>query len=241
MQTGRGAFATTHWTMVMDARDSARQEVSPALTALCRLYWPPLYAFLRRQGHSPHDAQDLVQGFFERFLERDFLRSVDREKGRFRSFLLVSLRHYVANTRRDERTQRRGGGAPLLALDSPGTIERCEAALGTEATPEIAFDQAWAETVMAEAARRLRSEYVSRGKATLYETLCRWLATEAEDGEYARVGPTLGLSEGALAAAVFRLRQRFRELVREEVAHTVQSPEAINDEMHYLLEILTKG
>ena len=223
----------------MTARDPSGESAAPALSALCQTYWPPLYAFLRRQGHAPHDAQDLVQGFFEHFLERDLLGSVNRDKGRFRSFLLVALRHYAANTQRDDRAQRRGGGARRIALDEAGMLERCEAALGAETTPELAFDRAWAETVMNQAARRLRAEYECRDKVALYDTLRVWLATEARPGDYARVAPPLGLTEGALAAAVFRLRQRFRELIREEVAHTVQTPDQISDEMRYLLQILT--
>jgi RNA polymerase sigma-70 factor (ECF subfamily) len=241
LKTAWGVFLTTRWTMVLNARDPTDEAVSPALSSLCRTYWPPLYAFLRRQGYSSHDAQDLVQGFFERFLDRDYLRSVDRDKGRFRSFLLVSLRHFVANTQRDERAQRRGGGAHRISLDEPGVIERCEAGLGSETAPELALDREWAETVMTQAARRLRSEFESRQKGALYETLRGWLAKEPEIGEYARTAPSLGLTEGALAAAVFRMRQRFRELVREEVAHTVRTPEAVDDEMRYLAEVMTTG
>jgi len=239
LETARSVFATTHWTVVLTAREHAGESASPALARLCQTYWPPLYAFLRRQGYTSHDAQDLVQGFFERFLERDFLRHADRDKGRFRSFLLASLRHYVANTNRDERAQRRGGGTHRIALDEASMLDRCEAAFSTEATPEIAFDRAWASTVMNRAALSLRAEYESRDKVALYETLSRWLATEARPGDYALVAPALGLTEGALAAAVFRLRQRFRELIREEVAHTVQTPEEIAEEMKYLLQVLT--
>lgn len=239
IDTVRGVFATTHWTVVLGARESGDGAAVAALGHLCKTYWPPLYTFLRRQGHAPHDAQDLVQGFFEQFLDRGMLRVVDPDKGRFRSFLLASLRNYVANQQREERTQRRGGRAQRIPLDEPGVLERCEADWGRDAAPEMAFDRVWAETIMSQAARRLREEYESRGRRGLYETLCRWLASEAAPGEYAIVAPSIGLTETALAAAVYRLRQRFRELIREEVGHTVQTPDAIPDEVQYLLKVLT--
>ena len=231
-------FATTCWTVILSARDGAMERANEAMARLCRTYWPPLFAFLRRQGYAPADAEDLVQGFFERFLGGSFLRDVQRDKGRFRSFLLASLRHHVANVRRDQRTQRRGGQATHLTLDEPGALERCEAVLHTEAPDEVVFDRVWAETIMHNAAQRLRTEYVGSGRGELFEVLRVWLAAEARPGEYARVAPDLGLSEGALAAAVFRLRQRYRQLVREEVAHTVQSPAEIDEEVRHLLAVL---
>jgi RNA polymerase sigma-70 factor (ECF subfamily) len=212
---------------------------SQALEALCRTYWPPLYTFLRCQGYAPDDAADAVQGFFERFLARDSLQAVSPEKGRFRSFLLASLRHYTANLRRDRRAARRGGGAVHVALDDPDPGARCEAALQTAARPEAAFDRVWAQTVMETAARRLRSEYVDDGRRELHERLRGWLAREARPGDYAVPAHALGMSEGAVAVAVHRLRHRFRELVRAEVAHTVQAPAEIDAEMRYLLEVLT--
>lgn len=241
MDTKWTPFATTHWSVVLTARDSAAAEISPALSHLCQTYWPPLYGFLRRQGYPRHDAQDLVQGFFERFVEHDVLQRVERDKGRFRCFLLASLQNYVANRKRDERAQRRGGGTQRIELDVDGVLERCEAALGTETTPEVTFDRLWAETVMEQAARRLRAEYESRGRGAFYEAVCRWLAREPGPGEYAAAAPELGLNDGALAAAVFRLRRRFRELIREEVAHTVQTPDAVQAEIRYLLQVLTSG
>ncbi|MBL9172679.1 MAG: sigma-70 family RNA polymerase sigma factor, partial [Verrucomicrobiales bacterium] len=206
---------------------------------LCRTYWSPLYAFLRRQGTPPAEAEDLVQGFFEQFLSKDYLRDVAREKGRFRSFLLASLRHFVANHHRDRKTQRRGGALPHLALDEPGVRERCESAAASPASPEATFDRLWAATVMERAARGLRAEYMDTGRGTLFEVLRTWLAREPQTGEYARVAPDLGLSEGALAVAVLRLRRRFRERIRQEVAQTVATPGDITGEMRHLLQVLT--
>lgn len=234
-------FATTHWSVVLAARDGKEPAVDAALAQLCRTYWPPLYAFLRRTGCAPHDAEDLVQGFFERLVAERFLESVAREKGRFRSFLLAALRHHVANVRRGERTQRRGGGAVALALDDPVVSERCEAALAVASDPESTFDRVWAETVLAAAAAALRREQEAGGRGERFDVMRRWLAAEARPGEYETAAPGLGMSEGALAVAVHRMRQRFRELVRAEVAHTVAGPGEVDDELRHLLRILGSG
>ena len=232
-------FATTHWTMVLSARDGGAVPADEALGRLCRIYWPPLYAFLRRQGCAPAEAEDSVQGFFETFLAKGYLRDVAQEKGRFRSFLLASLRHHLANERREQRAQRRGGGAIHLGLDEPGVRERCEAAAASPADPEAAFDRLWAATVMERAARTLREEHAAAGRLEFYEALRVWLAREPQPGEYSRTAPALGLSEGALAVAVLRLRRRFRALIRAEVAHTVPSPAEVDDEMRHLFRVLT--
>lgn len=234
-------FATTHWSIVLTARKEGGSEpqIQEALTQLCRTYWPPLFAYLRRQGYSQHDAEDLVQGFFERLLEEDFLRDVAREKGRFRSFLLAALRHHVANVHRYQRTQRRGGSQIHIALDEPGVGERCEAALASGGIPELVFDRVWAETVLANAAARLRKEYATSGRAQLYEVLRRWLAVEAKPGEYARLSSSLEMTEGALAVAVHRLRHRFRQLARAQVAETVRAPGDVEEELAHLLRVLS--
>jgi RNA polymerase sigma-70 factor (ECF subfamily) len=196
---------------------------------------------LRRDGCSPEEAEDLVQGFFEQFIVGDYLRDVSRDKGRFRSFLIACLKHYAANVRRELKTQRRGGASPHFALGDAAALGRCEAALAAQPTDDSVFDRVWAETIMQRAVSRLQQEYSEAGKAVLFEKLCRWLVAEAKAGDYAREAPGWGLSEGALAAAVFRLRQRFRQFVREEVGNTVQSPADIDGEMQYLLETLTRS
>lgn len=232
------AFATTHWSVVLSARGESRPEANEALARLCQTYWPPLYAFLRRRGSSAHDAEDLVQSFFERFLADDFLGQVQQEKGRFRSFLLAALRHHAANQHRHQQTQRRGGARVHASLEEPGVLERCDAALATGLEPERVFDRVWAETVLAQAAAQVRLEYLTAGKGALYEGLRPWLAAEPKACEYAAAAPSLGLSEGALAVAVHRLRQRFRQAVRAQVAHTVQAPPDIDEEMRYLRRVL---
>lgn len=231
-------FTTTRWTVVLQAA-GAESGPNEALEQLCRVYWPPLYAFLRRRGYSSHEAEDVVQGFFERFLAKDYLRDVSPEKGRFRSFLLASLRHFAANVRRDRQTERRGGGVPHLDLDNPEIAARCEAALEADCRPEVVFDRVWAETIMDRAARQLRRDQVESGKAGVYEVIRVWLATEPRPGAYAAAATKLGMTEGAIATAVYRLRQRFRELVRAEVAHTVLSPTDVESELTYLLDVLS--
>lgn len=210
-----------------------------ALEKLCRAYWVPLFAYLRREGWNTHEAEDLVQGFFERFLAQDYLRSVRQEKGRFRSFLLACLRHYAANVRRENNTIRRGGRAVRVDLDDPVIGARCERALQSEHSSELIYDSVWAQTIMDKAARRLRDEYVAGGKNALYEEIRPWLARETGSGEYAAVAQRLRISESAIAVAVHRLRQKFREFVRDEVGHTVQSPAEVDDEMRHLFRVLT--
>ncbi|MCC6232343.1 MAG: sigma-70 family RNA polymerase sigma factor [Verrucomicrobiales bacterium] len=234
------AFATTHWSLVLGARDEADTRAQEAMGRLCQIYWPPLYAWLRRQGYSAPDAEDLVQGFFERFLSLGYLRDVARDKGRFRSFLVASLRHYTLASHRHDRAQRRGKGEVPLVWDEPGVAERCETAWQRLEAPELVYDRVWAETVMSRAAQALRREYETSGNGGLFEGIRRWLAAEARPGEYAVAGPAMGMSEGALAVAVHRLRQRYRRLVRAEVAQTVSNPDEIEGELHHLLKVLMR-
>lgn len=196
------SFNTTHWSVVLRAVGPDTSQVT-ALEQLCQTYWPPLYVFLRREGWSSHEAQDVVQGFFERFLAKDYLLTVSPNKGRFRSFLLASLRHYAANIRRDRQTERRGGKILHLDIHDPVVSARCETALQSQPQPELAFDRVWAETVMHNAAQRLRKEYAESGKGDLYEIIRVWLASEAQPGKYAAAGQALDLSV-ALAYGGFK-------------------------------------
>jgi DNA-directed RNA polymerase specialized sigma24 family protein len=235
---GPQVFATTQWTVVLSARSQESSGTNGALAQLCETYWRPLYTFACRQGYSAHDAEDLVQGFFERFLARDFLRDVAREHGRFRSFLLASFRHYAANTRRDQRTQRRGGGQVHIGWEDFDSLPFAGTISGE--SPEAVFDHLWAETIMTTALQRLREEYCTAGREHLHEAIRRWLASDALPGEYERLAPNLKMSEGALAVAVHRLRRRYRELVRDAVAQTVQSPGEVDAEMRHLLDVLIR-
>ncbi len=233
-------FATTHWTVILTAKDASQPEAQEALARLCRTYWAPLYSYLRRDGHSSHDAEDLVQAFFERFLEKNFLKDVQRERGRFRSFLLGALRHFIFNENRASKRLRRGGQLLRISLDVPEEELRCQSEMAHAGTPEKAYDRRWAQTIMANARRRLRDEMTSAGKSRNYEILEQWLATDPSPGEYEAAAPDLSLSPRSVGVAVFRLRQRFRELVRIEVADTVAEMDDVQEEMRYLLEVITQ-
>lgn len=233
-----GTFATTHWSVVLSAREGGDASRDAALTRLFQTYWAPLYAYLRRQGHTSYDTEDWIQDFFEHVLVTDAFRRVDPEKGRFRTFLLVSLRNHVAKGIRTQQSQRRGGRAMRVSFEDADLRARCEAALTVNVPPEQVYDRVWAETVLRLAAVRLREEYRAGGRGDLYEAVRGWLGAEPRPGEYAEVGPRIGMTEGALAAAVFRLRRRYRELVRSEVAQTVPSPAELAGEMRHLLAVI---
>ncbi len=237
---GAVMFATTHWTVILTAKDVSQPEAQEALARLCQTYWAPLYSYLRRDGHSSHDAEDLVQAFFERFLEKNFLKDVERERGRFRSFLLVALRHFIFNENRASKRLRRGGQLLRISLDVPEEELRCQSEMAHAGTPEKAYDRRWAQTIMGNARRRLRDEMTASRKSRNYEILQQWLATDPSPGEYEAAAPDLNLSPRSVGVAVFRLRQRFRELVRIEVADTVAEMDDVQEEMRYLLEVITQ-
>jgi len=239
---GDGAqFATTHWSVVLAAGDSASTEFSAALERLCRLYWYPLYAFARRQGHAPDDAQDLTQAFFERFLEKNYLKGVARERGRFRSFLLAALRHFLSDQRDRARAAKRGGRVSFVAVldDEADPEARYQAEPSRAEAAERSFDRAWAQTVMRSALRQLGKESTAAGKTTEFAALKPFLSRPPEGTEYEQVGKPFGLNAHAVATAVSRLRARYRELVRQQIADTVVSPGEVEEEMRYLIDLLT--
>ena len=233
-----GAFPETHWSLVLKAGSTGATDGDRALDALCRSYWPPLYAFLRRQGHAPHDAEDLVQGFLGRVLERADLASVGPEKGRFRTFLLVALRNHVIQQAERRKALKRGGAQEHLSIHLQGAEALCGADLSA-ASPELAFDRQWFRTVLSRAMARLGQEYRARGRDLLFESLSRYL-DGADPGDYTAVGARLGMSEGTVAVNVHRLRFRLQELIRSEILHTVASPDQADDEMRYLMEVWTR-
>src|SRR5688572_21440211 len=207
-------FTTTHWSVVLSARDADDRE---ALEILCRSYWRSLYVMARRFGQSPHDAEDLVQGYFARLLARDWLRSAGPERGRFRTFLSVTFRRYMADEHDHANRQKRGGGATMLSLDREHAECFYAGELATIETPEHAFDKAWALDVVAAAQARLRSESAAAGK----EALCDAISA----GEsYAEIAARLGFSVSAVTSAAFRMRRRCEEIIREEIARTVADP-----------------
>jgi DNA-directed RNA polymerase specialized sigma24 family protein len=231
-------FNTTHWSVVLQAGKVHSAQSTAALEKLCRAYWYPLYSFIRRKGYGEEDAKDFTQQFFARLLERNDLETIDPAKGRFRTFLLTALTNFLSNEHDRATAQKRGGGNTLLSLDEIDDehFHRFEAV--TDMPPDRLFDVRWATTVMEQALSALQKEMVDAGKAAQFDELKRFLTADAGEGDYAMAGQHLNLSSQAVAVSVFRLRQRFRELVRSEVAHTVSTPLEIDQEMRYLCEIL---
>ena len=221
----------------MAAKDRGSPQAQDALASLCASYWYPLYAFIRRQDFSADQSQDLTQEFFARLLEKDFLAAVDREQGKFRSFLLAACKHFLANERDRERAQKRGGGRQLLSLDFDAADERYRREPAHGHTPERLFERRWALTLLDQVLARLRQESVERGQEKLFDRLKVFLTGEAGPA-YRQVAKELGLSEGAVKVAVHRLRGRYRELLREEIGRTVVTAAEIDDEIRDLFAAL---
>ena len=237
---GTAQFGQTQWSVVLAAAGKGDPVlVEQSLEKLCRVYWLPLYTYIRRQGESPHEAQDLTQEFFARLLEKDLLGSVDQTKGRFRSFLLASLKHFLANQRDRARAQKRGAGRTLLSLD----FSDAETSLGfqpaDEQTPERAFEKRWALTLLEQSLLRLRKEYADRGRQELFEQLKTTLTEERGSVAYAELSVRLGMTEAAVKMAVHRLRQRYREVLRVEIAETVSQECEVEDELRHVFRALS--
>ena len=233
-----GQFVTTHWSVVLQAGQEFSLDAQGALEALCRAYWYPLYAYVRRRGHSVEEAQDLTQEFFSRLIEKHWVADANPGKGRFRTFLLTALNHFLANEWRNARAAKRGGGRPVISLDDT-TESRYALEPASDLTPEKLYERRWALSLFDRVLGRLREEYAAAGRTGLCERMQKFLSSEAGDGEYARLGAELEMSTGAIAAAVHRLRQHYRQLVREEVAQTVESPADVEEEIRSLLAALT--
>jgi RNA polymerase sigma-70 factor (ECF subfamily) len=233
-------FTTTHWTLILNAQDTSSPLAAAALEKLCRAYWYPLYAYVRRQGEDEESAKDLTQGFFTCLLEKNYLAQVQRDKGKFRSFLLAALKHFLSDARDKARAHKRGGGCILVSLDDATVEERYRLEPVDSLDAEKLFERRWALTLLEQARARLRDEYQARGKSSLYERLKVFESGDGEGPKYAELGKELGLTEGGVKCAVSRLRQRYRELVREEVAQTVDSPEEVDGEIRYLIGVLSR-
>ncbi len=232
-------FKTTHWSAVLEARQRDSAEGHAALSKLCQTYWRPLYVFIRRQGHKPEDAQDLVQGFFAQVLSKHYFSAADPEKGKFRSFLLVALKRFMANEHDRANRQKRGGGQELISLDALETESRYLSEPRDDLTPEREFERQWATELLKQALSRLKAEWGAAGKQQLFAELEVFLSGDAESGSYSEAGQRLGLSAEALRSSVYRLRRRFRELLRLEIANTVDTPEAIDEELRNLFAALS--
>ena len=238
--SGQGTwFTTTHWSLVLNAQDTASPLAEAALEKLCRTYWYPLYVFVRRQGEDEESAKDLTQGFFARLLEKHYLAQVQREKGKFRSFLLAALKHFLADEWDKARAQKRGGGQSLVSLDDSTGEERYRLEPVEAMDAEKLFERRWALTLLEQARARLKEEYLESGKASLYERLKVFEAGDKQGPAYASLAAELGLTESGVKSAVFRLRQRYRELVREEVANTVNDPAEVDGEIRHLINVVS--
>lgn len=231
-------FVTTRWSVVLAARERPSPESAAALEALCRAYWHPLYAYVRGSGHSPHDAQDLTQEFFARLLAKDYLQAADREKGRFRTFLRVCLKRFLANAGDRQRAAKRGGGARPTSLDAAGAERRYATELATGVPPDRLYERQWAMTLLEQAMARLRAEYTDTARLAEFEQLKSALTAERGAIPYAKLAAKLDSTEGAARVAVHRLRKRYRELFRAAVADTVSEPAAVDDEVRHLAIVL---
>ena len=232
------AFVTTHWSVVLSAGEKDSPQRSAALDELCRSYWYPLYAYVRRRGHSPEDAQDLTQEFFARLLTRNWVGLADPEKGRFRTFLLTAMNHFLADNWDRLKAQKRGGGQRVLPLDVATAESRFRLEPADPLTPEKAYERRWAQTVLETVFEQLRVAYAAEGKAALFAELKGSLTQARAAVPYAELALRLKVSEGALRVGVHRLRERYRELLRKEIAHTVAGPEEVEEELHYLFRAL---
>jgi len=230
------AFPATQWSLVLRASQGGSAEAGHALEMLCRSYWAPLYAYARRDGLTPHDAQDVTQAFLAHLLRRDDLASVSRDKGRFRSFLLASLKNFLVSRARAEQALKRGGGAEPIALDMEQAEELCRPELTEKLSPDKAFDRRWALTIMARALERLALEHKSPPQARLFTALQPVLADSGRMQNQATLAAELGVTPGALATAATRLRQRYRALIEDEVKSTLENPADLAEEMRVLRE-----
>jgi len=236
-QPGGVAFTTTHWSVVLEAQGEspAAQE---ALEKLCRTYWRPIFAFLRRQGHSLEEAEDITQGFFAQLLERRKFSALRKEKGRLRSFLLGALKYFVADEQRRAMAIKRGSGLRPIPLEEFRAGERIDMEPSDPMTAEMIYERRWALTVLERVLSRLRDEYRAAGNAALFDSLKALLPDEPGAPSQAEIGARMGMTENAIRQAFYRFRQRYQSLLREEIANTVATPGDIEDELRHLIAVL---
>ena len=236
-----GLFPPTQWTVILAAGATPSPESAAALEQLCRAYWYPLYAFVRRCGHSPPDAQDLTQEFFARLLEHNWVAQVDRERGRFRSFLLMAMKRFLAKEWDKSKTIKRGGQVPLVPLQFDTSETRYAREPADTCTPEQGFEKQWALTLLGEVLGRLRQDFVREGKGVLFQALEPCLIGPQEAQPYVELGAKLRMTEGAVKMAVSRLRERYRALLKEEIRQTVASAAEVDEELRHLFRVLSRG
>jgi RNA polymerase sigma-70 factor (ECF subfamily) len=231
-------FLTTRWSIVLAARSVEAAEASCALESLCRTYWQPLYIYARRRGHSPQDAEDFTQGFFAKLLEKDWLAIVQQEKGRFRQFLLMAFKRFLANERDHARRLKRGGGVLAVPLDTVLGEKLYREETSPAASADEVYDRRWALSLLDATLSRLRAEFESAGRQCEFEVLKPQLTAARGEIAYAGIAEALQTTEGAARVAVHRLRKRFREVFREEIAQTVENEAELEDEMRHLVGVL---
>jgi RNA polymerase sigma-70 factor (ECF subfamily) len=236
-QIGAAAFTTTHWSVVLTAQGQS-PAADEALEKLCRTYWWPLYGFVRRQGYKPEEAQDLTQGFFALLLERKDFDAVRREKGRLRSYLLVSLKNFLAKAKRRELAVKRGEGRALVPLHELLAREHADLEPADTLTADRIFERRWALTLLEQVLTRLENEYRSAGNAKLFDCLKEFLSDEAGRRPQAEAAAELGMTQNALKQAFHRLRQRYRQLLHDEIAQTVAVPGDMEDELRHFISVL---
>jgi RNA polymerase sigma-70 factor (ECF subfamily) len=231
-------FATTSWTQVLAARDAPSSESRQALEGLCKTYWYPLYAFVRRQGHGPEESRDLTQGYFAQLLEKGYLEDFDPSLGRFRVFLKASVKNFLSKERDKAHALKRGGQTRIVSLDADEVEGRYRYEPVDRLTPEEIFERRWALTLLERALEKLRHEFVESGKTEEFEKLKGHLTGDDVKVPYREVAESLGTTEAALRTSVHRLRQRFGKLLRQEIAETVAAPGDVEDEMRHLLRVI---
>lgn len=233
-------FTTTRWTLVLAAGGGSTPKAQVALAELCGLYWPPLYAYARRHGYSVEEAQDLTQAFFVRLLEKQSIQVADPQRGRFRSFLLASFKHFAANERDHDHARKRGGGQLPISLEFDAEEARYSAEPANTLTPEALFEQQWARRVLDRVLAVLRAECIKSRKESVFTAVRDLLVGEKSPGGYAAIAATLKTTEGAIKVMVHRLRRRFRDLLRVEIGATVSDESEIDDEIRHLMAVLSK-
>ena len=231
-------FVTTHWSLVLKATKDNTEIRLEALDELCRTYWRPLYFFALRKGKRAHDAQDLVQGFFLNMIQKEFLSSADKEKGKFRTFLIVAFKRYMANQYDKETAKKRGGNAQHLSLDFETADQLYDQLNDPSQSPEKIYDRTWAMSVLNKVMELLSKDYAKRGKAALYEFLRSTLPGQTPTMKYEEAADKFGISNNTVKSEVHRLRMRFGQTMRELIANTVNEPSDIDQEMRYLMEAL---
>ncbi|MBX7211280.1 MAG: sigma-70 family RNA polymerase sigma factor [Verrucomicrobiaceae bacterium] len=237
-QPVNGAFLTTRWSLVVRAGESDEKTAQQAMAELCRDYWKPLFAYARRRGLSPEDAADLTQGFFLHAIDGDLIQRARAERGRFRSYLLTAMQQFFSNERRRAQTQKRGGDALTVSMDEMLEADHFPNEPADTQTPEAAFDRSWAFALLDRVFVQLGEDYAKAGRMELFEKLRPYLAGKTDLPSYETVGAELNMSAGAVGVAIHRMRKRYGELLREEVAHTVAEPDQIDSELQQLLAIV---